>query len=1140
MAEIRSSSVLFKKLKQVLFKQRVVLFCAGLLTTATVVVLTAIGLSFLANIMVLPVWFKATLLLLSGALTLFFFGRLAVARLFADNIESVAVRLEGKYLDLKGRLIAAIQFARMQATPGYSAELMALTEKQALQKAGLVNFNEVLTFYPVVKTGRLFMLAGALAVALVIALPGVFNYSFEVYSNPTTEVAPPLGYKVVPIPGSTEWVKYHDIDIGAAVFGDRIPKEATIYHRLVGGNWQRSDVDLKTRDHYASAAGDSVTFAITLRQINRSFDYYVEVGRVKTEVQKVDVVDRPRVTGIKLSIFYPSYTELPPTVIDENNGSFSALIGSRVNMELETNLPVQQAELVFADTSRTPLKVAGKAAETSLLVDKSRSYHIRVVDHLGEQNPDPIEYYITAIPDEYPSIDVLRPGYDVNLNDEMTLPLKVRIFDDFGFSSLVLKFTVVSHGRSSEEHVAVLHFSDRIKTEGDVELNWDMEQFNLYPGDYVQYHFEVADNDKISGPKVTSSRQYIARLPSLDEIIAETEAESSQRITRTEELYREGKELSDRLKNIARKIQAQSNETKQADWQHQEELGSIADKNMELVSQIEKMAQQMEQSLDKLSQNAMLSREILEKLAEIQKLFEEVATPQMKEAQRKLMEALQKMDRNELQKAMNDFQMSQEELLERLERTLALLKRMQLEQKMEAMIRKTEQLVEGQRDMNQKTDSAQQEGLSQLAKPEDELRNALEDLKREVADLKALAEEAKMNTSPEVQRFSESVEKTDADRNMSNMSQALTSMQKNQASSEGKSAHAKLSEMLDQMQQQLLALQQGSDDEVLKAMRMALDDANYLSHQQEDLELQAATIDPVSTMLREMATAQQDLISACSGLKNRISELGKESPFVASELQSLVGSAVQNMELATEGFAERKGAQSMRCQHEAMVDLNKASIRLMESCNQQSQCKKGGSCNKGMAQLESLCNKQNQLNQQTKQCNNPGMNFDGNQMQFRQTLGRLAGEQGSIRKSLEELNAEFGDSRQILGRLDDIAREMKEVEEALANGEVGDQTTQRQLQIYSRMLQATRSLQRKDFSEQRKATTATEQPYYVPPALPAEILNDRINFEDRLQQFLGDNYPSQYEEQIKAYFKALLQNESALNNLRQPVESNPQ
>ena len=46
---------------------------------------------------------------------------------------------------------------------------------------------------------------------------------------------------------------------------------------------------------------------------------------------------------------------------------------------------------------------------------------------------------------------------------------------------------------------------------------------NLFPGDYIIYSFEIADNDMISGPKVSKSRQFIARLPSLEEIVDQTE-----------------------------------------------------------------------------------------------------------------------------------------------------------------------------------------------------------------------------------------------------------------------------------------------------------------------------------------------------------------------------------------------------------------------------------------------------------------------------------------------------------------------------------------------------------------------------------------------------------------------------------------
>jgi hypothetical protein len=243
------------------------------------------------------------------------------------------------------------------------------------------------------------------------------------------------------------------------------------------------------------------------------------------------------------------------------------------------------------------------------------------------------------------------------------------------------------------------------------------------------------------------------------------------------------------------------------------------------------------------------------------------------------------------------------------------------------------------------------------------------------------------------------------------------------------------------------------------------------------------------------------------------------------------------MGTAVSGFDEKKSVQAQRQQREAMAKMNKVAIRLMESLEQQKQCNKGGNCDKNIKKLQSLCDKQNSLNQQTqKQCNKPGQSNPRPGVEGRQELQRLAGEQASVRKSLEDLAREFGQSRQVLGRLDDIAREMQGIEEDLASGEVGQETTEKQLKIYSRMLEATRSLQRRDFTEQRQATSANSEEYYAPPSLSGDLLMDRLKLEDRLRRYLSEGYPPQYEEQIKAYFKALLQAESEIQRQAQPVE----
>jgi len=1144
MATIQTTTELIKRLKSILTRQRLILFLAGLMAVIAALIAAAIGLSAVAHVAVLPVWFKVTVMLVVALGVAYLSYRFAVRRLFDGSVDSVTLALEQANPGLKGRLIAAVQFARSTLPAGYSRELVQAVEWQALSEAAWVDFGQVVSFHSLLKTGRRLALAGGVAVVLLLIAPGFFGYALEVYSHPTTRIAPPLGYRLTPAPGSTEWVKYRDLTIGGILQGDQFPDKASIHHRLAGGSWQKTDVNLSQLTPIATSAGDSLGFGLTVRQADRSLDYYVQAGDLRTEVQRIDVVDRPRVTGISLSIFYPDYTGLAPLTIDENNGSFSAVVGSRVNMKIETNLPIKTAELVFEDSSRQPMSVDGRSAQTSLRVDKSLGYYVELLDHLGEKNPDPIEYYVTAVPDQYPSVDVLRPGFDVNLSDDMVLPLKVRIFDDYGFTSLVMKYTLVNKGTASEENVAVLHFSDRIKTEGDIDFNWDMDALGMFPGDYIAYYFEVADNDKISGPKIGRSRRFIARLPSLDEIIAQTERESTQRITDVEDLVKSGKELSRRLKEAGRKLESQATSNQPADWQQQKEMETIAQQNLELTKQVEKLAEQMDKSLERIQENSLMSREIIEKLQEIQKLFEEVATPEMREAQRKLMESLKNMTPEQMQQAMKDLELSQEDLLQRLERTLALLKRMQVQAKMEAMIRKAEELLREQDKVNKDTDSASDQALPDLSQAEKDNLGALGELKKDAQQLRELLEDAQMEQVSEAQKFADAVEKTDADQNMEQMSQAMQNQQKSEASSQGKKAGSKLLEMLDQMRQMQMAMNQDDTEEIKRRMRRAIEHSGDLSADQEKQIRKAQDVVPGSVVVLDQATEQQDLSQACAGLHSTIQQLGELSPFVAAELQGLVRAAVQNMEMATSELAEKRSIDAIRYQTEAMSGLNRATTRLMESLEQQNQCQNPSNCNKGMAQMESLCNRQNQLNQTSQgMCKNPGQGgrpSEGSEAQaFREGLKRMAGEQGAIRKSMEQLEQEFGGSRQILGRLSDITKEMKAIEESLESGAVGPETAERQLRVYSRMLEASRSLQRKDFTEQRRSTTATEQPVLVPQNLPASLLDDRIEIEDRLRQFLGDNYPPQYEEQIKAYFRALLKAEAERRNMEFTPEPGP-
>jgi hypothetical protein len=212
---------------------------------------------------------------------------------------------------------------------------------------------------------------------------------------------------------------------------------------------------------------------------------------------------------------------------------------------------------------------------------------------------------------------------------------------------------------------------------------------------------------------------------------------------------------------------------------------------------------------------------------------------------------------------------------------------------------------------------------------------------------------------------------------------------------------------------------------------------------------------------------------------------------------------------------------SLNYQRDALYKLNKAAVRLMEGLNQQKQCNGSSSCNKPMQKMESLSEQQNQLNQETQnQCNNPSES--GLKPAQKQAMKRLAGEQGAIRKSMRELQQEFGNRREILGRLDALEREMKEIEEMLEDGRTEDgELFDRQLRIYSRMLDVQKSLSRRDYNRERQAMTADDILKASPDALSSEPFESGETLQDRLNRYLQEGYPRQYEQQIKAYFKAL-------------------
>jgi hypothetical protein len=1117
-------------LTQRLRRLRSSMLLRNLFTGAAIIITVASGLLILGWLFNLVFWlttdFRTVFIIAAGAWLLGLLAFKIIARFMQQpSTEDVALKVEKQYPELKNQLIASLQLEKnlTENREGFSTELIGALIERSRKLTGELDFGKAVDRRPLRKWGRNVAVAMGLLVAVALLFPGSFGESVYLYSHPRVEIERELGYDLSVSPQNVEIAKFAPLTVTASVFGREIPDAASLFWRYPDGPVKEIDL---ARDHkanpYATALTgklsptDTVNFSHEINEVRRTFKYWVGAGELNSEIFTVTVVDKPRVIGLKLTYNYPDYTGLAPLVVDENDGNISAVKGTRVKISAAANKEVKAAMLVFADGDTQALEVDKQRLSGSLRIMENGSYHINVTDDLGHHNEQPIEYRIEKIADLFPEVDIYSPGVPVDLDDRMALDLGVKLFDDFGFSKINLIYRIFSPMGETFEVNEPLPFARDAGRDFELRHHWAMDEIGLEPGGYVEYYIEAFDNDNISGPKRGLSQVLTARLPSLDEMFAYLEDEGEEQVSTLEELRRQQENLSERMEELQEELLT----NQEMDWEQRKDVEQALKSQQDIMKAMEEVAERLKETEDQMRENNLTSLEVLQKMQELQKLFEKVATPEMKEAMRKMQEALDKMSAEEMKKAAEEMQLSQEELLERLERSLALLKMMQLQQKMEALTQMLEQLMKQQEQVNQATEKSPQDELSKLAPKEERNREQFDQIQQGAKELEDMLKEMNLDQEPNAQKFCKSAEKSKAGETMDQMQQSLQNSQQQQAQQQGEQAMSELAEMLEQLNEAKNQFNMGMGQEALAKMRGAFDDLLYVSDEQEDVLSEAADLDPRSPQLRNMAAEQQTLERTLESLREKMTEVSKESAFFDQQINKLLDQARECMGNSTTALSQSNGAAAKRYQKDAMYSLNQAASSLLQSMQSQSQCN-SGSCNKQnmFKKMGQMCKKQNKINQQSAgMCDNPNQGKPGEGQ-----IRKLAAEQSAIQKSLQELQNEQGNRPEMLGRLDEMAREVERIVEDLERGHLDEGTLERQHKIHSRMLDFQRSLERQDFKEERRADSGRDFARPSPDQL--RFADPRLGrtYQDRLQKFLNEDFPEEYEELVKGYFRAINQ-----------------
>jgi len=174
-----------------------------------------------------------------------------------------------------------------------------------------------------------------------------------------------------------------------------------------------------------------------------------------------------------------------------------------------TTKDVVKAEIVMDDGKKIPLKIDGRKLQANLVLFQAQSYRILVEDTHGFRNT-PISYELRVKPDGFPTVDLLRPTEDLEINGDETLSLEYSARDDFGISEIAL----ITKIGDREEKISLQKEEAKRLIVRD-QYTWDLGKLGLRDGEEAVFFLQVFDNDTISGPKIGTSRSIRLKLKNL-------------------------------------------------------------------------------------------------------------------------------------------------------------------------------------------------------------------------------------------------------------------------------------------------------------------------------------------------------------------------------------------------------------------------------------------------------------------------------------------------------------------------------------------------------------------------------------------------------------------------------------------------
>ena len=478
---------------------------------------------------------------------------------------------------------------------------------------------------------------------------------------------------------------------------------------------------------YSDATATDSKVVYNLMSLQSSIDYRVTCEKSFSEKYSIEVMPRPQIKKVVMTLFQPAYISSKPVKLPDNANEAEILINSKIRIEVEADMPLKSGEICFDNTATQSCQIIENKFNYEFNVATSTSFVVLVSNEIGLTNEKAVVYKITAKPDLSPSIELLKPGCDVEFPTAKRLDLKAVARDDFGVKTMVLHYKA-GHGDDWKPLNVKSDFTPM--PECEIEFPWMLDTVYVQPGTKISYYMETEDACQ---PKanVASTSVFFVTMPSMQDVYRGQDNQQADLKKQLEEYIEEQRIRSESLKKAYEQVKHEEKldfETSQAI----EEAIKSGEKNQQTAEEILKSFENMQKSMEN---NPFTSPEALERMQKVNELLDKVLDKDSKQMLKNLQDSLKdvKLDPKDIQKYEEAFKL--DEYMNSLDRTINLLEQVQQQQKFESLANSIEDLYERQKQLASETE--------QLLKKQNQSELTEEDVNKKLEDLKNLQEKQK-------------------------------------------------------------------------------------------------------------------------------------------------------------------------------------------------------------------------------------------------------------------------------------------------------------------------------------------------------------------------------------------------------------